>query len=94
MLLAIVIGTLDHLHQGKHLFNPFYVARISKATKAKRRIVICSFVGGFVAYLAVLLFAYNPLFSAQTMAFVAFCSVPMVHDGRITKAVEAFEKKP
>jgi hypothetical protein len=91
---GIVISTLDHLHQGRSLFNPFYAGKITKLTKSFGKKLLCSIIGGIVAYIFVLLFMYDPNASIRSLAIVAFSLVPVVHDGRISKFVEAFDKKP
>ncbi len=91
---GIIISTLDHLAQGRHLFNPFYRGQITKVTKSFWHKVICCVVGGLAAYVLLMIFLYDSQASVRGMATVAFALVPMVHDGRIGKMVEAFDKKP
>lgn len=91
---GIIISTLDHLHQGRHLFNPFFKGKISKVSKGFWKKVTCCVLGGAVAYAFILLFMYEPSTSVRALAIVAFALVPVVHDGRISKLVEAMDRKP
>ncbi len=91
LVCAVIVGTLDHLHRGLPLLNPFFADEITKVTRPMWKIFVCAGMGMGVAYFVTLV-GYEPTTTMQAL-ITGIIIVPFVHAGRLTELLDRSKEK-